>query len=142
ELLQGERLGADQALVSPASLAARCRTYLREAEGDARTGGLGLWGGSYFLGKQGANPFDIFVGKRRFALVDDRITSVRESGAVIYSGRRWSEHLTLAILKRNEGIFAGAGLTPRALADRGIEVRGWTEERGDPLMGYRGAGAA
>ena len=144
ELLQGERLGADQALVSPASLAARCRTYLREAEGDARTGGLGLWDGSYYVVKQAANPLDILEEQGRFALVDDRITSVRESGAVIYliSGRRWSEHFTLAIPKRNEGIFAGSGLTPRALAGRGIEVRGWTEERGDPLMGYRGAGAA
>src|SRR5262249_47033957 len=107
-------------------------------------GGLGLWDGPYYVVKQMANPLDILEEQGRFARVDARMTSVRESGAVKYVnfGRRWSEHFTLTILKRNGGIFVGAGLTPRALQGRGIEVRGWTEERGDPLMGYRGAGAA
>jgi len=143
-LLQGERLAPGQALVSPAALAARCRTYLREAEGDARTGGLGLWDGPYYVVSQAVNPLDILEEQGRFALVDGRVTSVRENGGVIYVnfGQRWSEHFTLKILRRNEGIFAGAGLTPRALADRGIEVRGWIEQRGTPLMGAPRAGAA
>src|SRR5258708_37110704 len=62
--------------------------------------------------------------------------SVRESGGIVYVnfGQRWSEQFTVTILKRNERIFAGAGLTPKALAGRSIEVRGWVEERGGAAL--------
>ena len=49
-------------------------------------------------------------------------------------GPRWSEQFTVTLLKRNERIFVGAGLTPKALAGRNIEVRGWVEERGGPAI--------
>jgi hypothetical protein len=49
-------------------------------------------------------------------------------------GRRWSQDFTVAILKRNERLFTGAGLAPKALAGRHVEVRGWIEERGGPAI--------
>jgi len=135
-LVQRELLATGQALVSPTPLAARCRIYLQDAERDARTARLGLWGGSYYVVKQAVSPVDVLAEQGRFALVEGKVTSVRESGGVTYVnfGRRWSEHFTVTVLKRNAGIFASAGLTPKALDGRKIEVRGWIEERGGPAI--------
>lgn len=139
-LLQRELLVAGQALLSPAALlaplAARCRTYLRDAERDARTHGLGLWGEPYYVVKKAASPVDVLAEQGRFTLVEGRVTSVRESGGVVYVnfGQRWSDHFTVTILKRNEGIFVSAGLTPQALVGRNVEVRGWVEERSGPTI--------
>jgi len=68
--------------------------------------------------------------------VEGRVASVRESGGIVYLnfGRHWSEDFTVTILKRNERVFAGAGLTPKALTGRHVEVRGWIEERGGPAI--------
>ena len=72
----------------------------------------------------------------RFALVEGRVLSVRESGATSYVnfGRRWTEDFTVTILKRNERNFTAAGLEPKKLAGRQIRVRGWIEERGGPWI--------
>ena len=49
-------------------------------------------------------------------------------------GRRWSEALTVTILKRHERIFIGAGLQPKTLENRRLRVRGWVEERNGPRI--------
>jgi len=135
-LVQHELVAAGYALVSPAVSAATCRIYLRNAETDARNGGLGLWNDPYDVVKAAADPADILAEQGRFALVQGKVMSVRESGGIVYVnfGRRWSDQFTVTILKRNEGLFAGAGLMPKALAGRNIEVRGWVEERGGPTI--------
>jgi len=135
-LVQRELVATGHALLSPAASAATCRIYLRNAERDARNGGLGLWGDPYYAVKAAADPADVLAEQGRFALVQGKVMSVRESGGMVYVnfGQRWSEQFTVTILKRNEGIFAGAGLTPKALAGRNIEVRGWVEERGGPAI--------
>ena len=135
-LVQHESVAAGHALVSPAASAATCRIYLRNAERDARNGGLGLWGDPYYAVKAADDPADVLAEQGRFALVQGKVMSVRESGGIVYVnfGQRWSEQFTVTILKRNERIFTGAGLTPKALAGRSIEVRGWVEERGGPAI--------
>jgi endonuclease YncB( thermonuclease family) len=135
-LAQRELLTAGQALVSPAAMAAGCRTYLRDAERTARAAKLGLWGDPYYVVKQADNIADVLAEQGRFAVVEGKVASVRESGGVVYVnfGRRWSEDFTVTILKRNERGFAGAGLAPKALAGRHVEVRGWIEERGGPAI--------
>jgi endonuclease YncB( thermonuclease family) len=135
-LVQHEMVAAGHALVSPGASAATCRIYLRNAERDARSRGLGLWGDPYHAVKTAADPADVLAEQGRFTLVQGKVMSVRESGGIVYVnfGQRWSEQFTVTILKRNEGIFAGAGLTPKALAGRNIEVRGWVEERGGPAI--------
>jgi endonuclease YncB( thermonuclease family) len=134
-LVQHELVGAGYALVSPVA-AATCRIYLRNAERDARSGGLGLWGDPYYVVKFAANVADVLAEQGRFALVHGRVTSVRESGGIVYVnfGRHWSEQFTVTLLKRNEGIFAAVGLPPKALAGYDVEVRGWIEERGGPAI--------
>jgi endonuclease YncB( thermonuclease family) len=135
-LAQRELLAAGQALVSPAALPAGCRTYLRDAERAARTAKLGLWGDPYYVVKQADNIPDVLAEQGRFAVVEGKVASVRESGGIVYVnfGRRWSEDFTVTILKRNERAFASAGLAPKALAGRHVEVRGWIEERGGPAI--------
>jgi endonuclease YncB( thermonuclease family) len=135
-LVQHEMVAAGRALVSPVTSAATCRIYLRNAERDARSSALGLWGDPYYAVKAAADPADVLVEQGRFALVQGKVMSVRESGGLVYVnfGQRWSEQFTVTLLKRNEGIFKGAGLTPKALAGRNIEVRGWVEERGGPAI--------
>jgi micrococcal nuclease len=135
-LVQRELVATGHALVSPVSPAATCRIYLRNAERDARIGGLGLWGDPYYVVKNAANPADVLAEQGRFALVHGKVTSVRESSGRVYVnfGRHWSERFTVTLLKRNKDIFAGAGLTPSALAGRDVEVRGWIEEQGGPAI--------
>jgi endonuclease YncB( thermonuclease family) len=135
-LAQRELLAAGQALVSPAVMAVGCRTYLRDAERAARAAKLGLWGDPYYVVKQADNIADVLAEQGRFAVVEGKVASVRESGGIVYVnfGRRWSEDFTVTILKRNERVFAGAGLAPKALAGRHVEVRGWIEERGGPAI--------
>jgi hypothetical protein len=69
-------------------------------------------------------PADVLAERGRFALVEGKVVSVRESGATIYVnfGRRWTEDFTATILKRNERSFTG--LEPKRLAGRRVLVRG------------------
>ncbi len=82
------------------------------------------------------NPSEVLAERGRFALVEGKVVSVRESGATIYVnfGRRWTEDFTVTIPKRNERSFTAAGLEPRRLAGRRVRVRGWIEERGGPWI--------
>lgn len=135
-LVQHALVAAGQALVSPGAMAAACRAALRGAERAARAAKLGLWGDPYYVVRQADNIADVLGEQGRFALVEGRVASVRESGGIVYVnfGRRWSQDFTVTILKRNERMFASAGLTPKALAGRRVEVRGWIEERGGPAI--------
>src|SRR5262249_39265654 len=70
DLVQRELLPAGQALVLPAPLAARCRTYLPHAERDAGTGRLGLRGSPYYEATQAVNPLDVLAEQGRFAVME------------------------------------------------------------------------
>jgi endonuclease YncB( thermonuclease family) len=133
-LLQQELLASGQVLLSPAGIASSCRAALRAAEGVARAAGLSLWSDPYYGVRQADNPADILLDQGRFALVEGTVASVRERGGIVYVnfGRRWD--FTVTILKRNERLFAAAGLVPSRLAGRRIEVRGFVEERGGPAI--------
>jgi endonuclease YncB( thermonuclease family) len=115
---------------------AACAAELLAQERQARAGGLGLWAGSdhAILGAERAT--DLLSERGRFTVVEGKVLSVRESGGTIYMnfGRRWSEALTVTILKRDERIFAGAGLQPSTLENRRLRVRGYVEERNGPRI--------
>jgi endonuclease YncB( thermonuclease family) len=113
-----------------------CAAELLGKERLAREGRLGLWGAAYYA-VTGADSFDELVAERgRFAVVEGKVLSVRESGGTIYMnfGRRWSQALTVTILKRNERTFAAAGLDLKRLENRRLRVRGWVEERSGPRI--------
>jgi hypothetical protein len=50
--------------------------------------------------------------------------------AGVVDGQRWSDRFTATIVKRSGSAF----VTPKALAARTIEVRGWIEERNGPAV--------
>jgi endonuclease YncB( thermonuclease family) len=129
---QGEMIAAGFARVGDHVGSRACAADLLGRETAARRAKLGLWANPYYDVLNAETPADVLAQRGRFALVEGKVVSVRESGATIYVnfGRRWSEDFTVTILKRNERNFAAAGLDLKGLAGRRIRVRGWVEERG------------
>jgi hypothetical protein len=107
------------------ALAASARTaapYSRERV--ARTRRLGLWGEPDYaiisaeIGAEAAGAAAPLGQKSRFA------ASVRESGGMISMnfGRRWSQPLTVTILKRSGRSFTAAGLQSGRPATRPKQI--------------------
>jgi endonuclease YncB( thermonuclease family) len=113
-----------------------CAEAFLGAEKAARAAGLGLWADPHYLMKKAEDPEGILAVRGRFAVVEGKVLSVRESGATIYVnfGRRWSEDFTVTVLKRNERTFTTAGLELKKLAGQRVRVRGTVEERGGPWI--------
>jgi endonuclease YncB( thermonuclease family) len=113
-----------------------CLAELLARERTARDAKLGLWAEPYYAVRRADDPTAIAAERGRFAIIEGKVLSVRESGGTIYVnfGRRWSEDFTVTILKRNERSFAAAGLEPKRLEGRRVRVRGFVEERGGPWI--------
>jgi len=128
---QGELISSGFARVSDQVGSRACAGELLGREKAARSAKLGLWADSYYDVLNAETPADVLARRGRFALVEGKVVSVRESGATIYLNfeRRWSEGFAVTVLKRNERNFAAAGLDLKGLAGRRVRVRGWIEER-------------
>ena len=105
-----------------------CAEALLTAERAARAARRGLWADPNFAPLQVENLEKLTAEQGRFALVEGKVLSVRESGATIYVnfGRRWTRDFTVTILKRQQRTFAAAGVEPKQLEGRRIRVRGWS----------------
>jgi endonuclease YncB( thermonuclease family) len=134
--VQYEILTKGYGMVAAGGDNATCLSFLRGVERRARIDMRGLWGEPYFVMKEAQYPDDVMTEVGRFALVAGKVVSVRESGALVYLnfGRRWTEDFTVTITKRNQRTFAAAGLDPKRLAGRYVEVRGYVEEHGGPVI--------
>jgi endonuclease YncB( thermonuclease family) len=135
-LVQSELLAGGFARVAARAGGRACTAELLSSENSARRAKLGLWAGPYYESLDAEHPADVLAQRGRFALVEGKVVSVRESGPIIYVnfGRHWATDFTVTILKRNERNFLAAGLEPRKLAGRRVRVRGWIEERGGPWI--------
>jgi endonuclease YncB( thermonuclease family) len=113
-----------------------CADELLARERAARHAKLGLWSEPYYVIVAAASGAELVAERGHFTVVEGQVLSVRESGGTIYMnfGRRWSQALTVTILKRNERTFAAAGLEPKKLENRRVRVRGWVEERNGPRI--------
>jgi hypothetical protein len=133
---QAELVRTGMAQVSARVGDAACARALLAHEQAARAAKLGLWGEPYYVMNKAEDPAAVLKSRGRFALVEGKVESVRESGGTIWVnfGRRWSEDFTVTIAKRNERAFSAAGLEPKSLAGRRVRVRGWIEERGGPWV--------
>jgi endonuclease YncB( thermonuclease family) len=140
---EGARRDVAQAMLAMgyARVAARvgdfaCAAELLVGERAARDGRLGLWSEPHYGIVQAQSRAELLAERGRFTLVEGKVLSVRQSGGTIYVnfGRRWSDALTVTILKRNERTFTAAGLQPSALENRHVRVRGWIEERNGPRI--------
>ncbi|HEY4406670.1 MAG TPA: thermonuclease family protein [Xanthobacteraceae bacterium] len=113
-----------------------CTAELLSRERVARGRRLGLWGEADYAIMSAENGAELLGQEGRFAVVEGKVASVRESGGLIYMnfGRRWSQALTVTIMKRHERSFAAAGLQPDRLANLRLRVRGYIEERSGPRI--------
>ena len=113
-----------------------CAASLLAAERAARAAGLGLWASPYYVMRNAEDPAGILAVRGRFAVVEGKVLSVRESRGTIYVnfGRRWSDDFTVTVLKRNERSFTAAGMPLKKLAGQHVRVRGFIEERGGPWI--------
>src|SRR6202790_4010586 len=129
---QGELIASGFARVGDHVGSRTCTSALLKSENAARAAKLGLWADSDYDVLDAETAADVLARRGRFALVEGKVVSVRESGATIYVnfGRRWSEDFTVTVLKRNERNFTAAGLDLKGLAGRRIRVRGFIEARG------------
>jgi endonuclease YncB( thermonuclease family) len=113
-----------------------CADLLLATEAAARKARIGLWADPNFAPLPVENLAGLQAKRGQFALVEGHVLSVRESGASIYVnfGRRWTRDFTVVILKRQQRIFAAAGLEPKRLEGHRVRVRGWIELRGGPVV--------
>jgi endonuclease YncB( thermonuclease family) len=134
--LQQSLLEQGGARVSARTGGKACAEALLTTERAARAAHRGLWADPNFAPLQAENLVRLTAERGHFALVEDKVLSVRESGATIYVnfGRRWTQDFTVIILKRLQRTFAAAGVEPKLLEGRRIRVRGWIEQRGGPII--------
>jgi len=92
-----------------------CADAQLTTERAARAARQGLWADPNFAPLQAENLTRVTAEQGHFALVEGKVLSVRESGATIYVnfGRRWTRDFTVIILKRQQRIFAAAGVEPK-----------------------------
>jgi endonuclease YncB( thermonuclease family) len=134
--VQYKLLAQGQARVSALVLDSACLQALRSEEEKARDGRIGLWGEPGYSVRAAADGPAIRSQQGRFSVAEGRVVSVRDSGGTIYVnfGRRWSEALTVTILKRHERSFAAAGIEPRTLEGRMVRIRGYVDVRNGPVI--------
>jgi endonuclease YncB( thermonuclease family) len=113
-----------------------CAEELLARERAARQAKLGLWREPYYAIVTAESWAELIAERGHFTVVEGKVSSVRESGGTIYVnfGRRWSQALTVTILKRHERSFTAAGMEPKRLENRRVRVRGWVEDRNGPRI--------
>ena len=113
-----------------------CAEELLAQERAARRAKLGLWSEPYYVIVAAESGAQLAAERGRFTVAEGNVLSVRESAGTIYMnfGRRWSQALTATISKRDQTVFAAAGVEPKKLENRRVRVRGWIEERNGPRI--------
>jgi endonuclease YncB( thermonuclease family) len=139
--LQALLLGEGQAVASGELADRDCRAELAAAEGRARGARRGFWAETSAI-KNPENPGDIVSGIGRFTLVEGRVVSVREAGAMLYLnfGRRFTRDFAVTISRRHAAPFEAAGMALKLLEKRRVLVRGVVEKRRGPQIEIRHMG--
>jgi endonuclease YncB( thermonuclease family) len=130
--VQGELLASGLARVGDRVGSRTCAADLLNREQAARKAKLGLWADPYYRVLDAEAAAEMLTRQGRFALVEGKVISVRESGSTIYLnfGRRWSQDFSVTVRKRDEKNFAAAGLDVKNMTGRRVRVRGFIETHG------------
>jgi endonuclease YncB( thermonuclease family) len=133
--VQNELLRRGEALFSADIADKNCAAALTAAEGAARDTKLGIWAETTAI-KNTESPGDILSAIGHFTVVEGRVLSVRQAGAITYLnfGRNWTRDFAATISRRIIPAFEGAGLGPKSLENRRIRVRGVVSSRGGPRI--------
>ncbi|WP_228747981.1 thermonuclease family protein [Bradyrhizobium sp. BR 10289] len=115
-----------------------CAAALMAAEAVARRQKKGNWADPSAI-KNAESPDDILAGIGRFMVVEGKVLSVRQAGAMTYLnfGRNWTRGFAVTISKRAQAAFESAGMALKSLESRRIRVRGWVEGSTGPRIDVR-----
>src|SRR4051794_23196161 len=121
--VQPQLLAQGDPLVSGAIADKACAAELLAAEAAARRARRGVWADSAAI-KNAESPSDILVRIGQFTVVEGKVLSVRQAGAVSYInfGRRWTRDFAVTISKRIWPAFEAAGISVKSLENKRIRV--------------------
>ena len=133
--VQSELLRRGEALVSSDISEKNCAAALAAAKGAARDAKLGIWEQATAI-KITESSGDILAALGRFTVVEGKVLSVRQAGAITYLnfGRNWTRDFAATISRRIIPACESAGLGPQLLDNRRIRVRGIVSSRGGPRI--------
>lgn len=136
--VQAVLLAQGDALVSAEIADKACATALISSEAEARRQKKGSWADPSAI-KNAESPDDILAGIGRFMVVEGKVLSVRQAGAMTYLnfGQNWTRGFAATISKRNLPAFESAGMPLKSLENRRIRVRGWVEGTVGPRIDIR-----
>jgi len=131
QTVQAALIEQGHALASPLLDNNECFKALLAAENIARARNTGLWAQPSAT-KKAESPAEMAAGQGHFVVAEGTVVSVREAGATLYVnfGRKWSRDFTVTIPRRLAKTFLAAGISPQALENKRIRVRGWIDMRG------------
>ena len=133
--VQSLLLARGEALVSAHITDKACAAELAAAEAVAREARRGIWANSAVI-KNAESPGELLTRIGQFTVVEGKVLSVRQAGAVTYVnfGRRWTRDFAVTISRRMVPAFEAAGISFKSLENKRIRVRGWVEARGGPRI--------
>ena len=136
--VQAMLLAQGDALVSAEIADKDCAAALMASEAAARRQKMGSWADPSAI-KNAESPDDILAGIGRFVVVEGKVLSVRQAGAMTYLnfGRNWTRGFAATISKRTLPAFESAGITLKSLENKRIRIRGWVEENTGPRIDVR-----
>ncbi|MCP3396200.1 thermonuclease family protein [Bradyrhizobium sp. CCGB20] len=136
--VQAILLAQGDAIVSAEIADKDCAAALMAAEAEARRQKMGSWADPSAI-KNAESPDDIWAGIGRFTVVEGKVLSVRQAGAMTYLnfGRNWTRGFAVTISRRIQPAFENAGITLKSLENRRIRVRGWVEGNTGPRIDVR-----
>jgi len=136
--IQAMLLAQGDALVSAEIADKDCAAALMAAETEARRQKKGNWADPSAI-KNAESPDDILAGIGRFMVVEGKVLSVRQAGAMTYLnfGRSWTRGFAVTISRRTVSAFENAGVPLKSLENRRIRVRGWVEGNAGPRIEVR-----
>ncbi|EHR00103.1 thermonuclease family protein [Bradyrhizobium sp. WSM471] len=136
--VQAMLLAQGDAIVSAEIADKDCAAALMASEAEARRQKKGNWADSSAI-KNAESPDDILAGIGRFVVVEGKVVSVRQAGAMTYLnfGRNWTRGFAVTISKRMVPAFESAGIALKSLENKRIRVRGWTEGNTGPRIDIR-----
>jgi endonuclease YncB( thermonuclease family) len=133
--VQNQLLAQGDALASGTVADKACAAELAAAEAAARRARRGIWADRAAI-KNAESPGDILARIGQFTVVEGKVLSVRQAGAVTYInlGRRWTHDFAVTISRRVWPAFEAEGFSLKSLENKRIRVRGWVEARGGPRI--------
>ncbi|WP_128919152.1 MULTISPECIES: thermonuclease family protein [Bradyrhizobium] len=136
--VQAMLLAQGDAMVSAEITDKDCAAALMASEAAARRQKKGSWADPSAI-KNAESPDDILAEIGRFVVVEGKVLSVRQAGAMTYLnfGRNWTRGFAATISKRTLPAFENAGIVLKSLENKRILVRGWVEGNTGPRIDIR-----